>query len=90
MRYTCKERENLLKELTRSGLSVSAFSAKRGISIATLSRWRRQAASALKGNFIELRDESTWYEIISDGVVLKVPIGASPKKLSEIIRELRC
>ena len=53
-RFTATEREQLLTELDRSGLSAAAFARERRLTYATLCYWRHQRARGKRIAFAEV------------------------------------
>ena len=53
-RFTATERERLLAELDRSGLSAAAFARERQLTYTTLCHWRHQRARGKRVAFAEV------------------------------------
>ena len=53
-RFSATERERLLTELDRSGLSAAAFARERQLTYTTLCHWRRQRARGKRVAFAEV------------------------------------
>jgi transposase-like protein len=88
--YDESTKRKIMTELSQSGLSISAFSKRRGIAESTLWKWRKAAERAEGSSFIELGGSVEQYEISSKGVVLKIPGSAPAEKITEIFKALTC
>ena len=61
--YDESTKRKIMTELSQSGLSISAFSKRRGIAESTLWKWRKAAERAEGSSFIELGSSVEQYEI---------------------------
>jgi len=85
--YTESEKAKILSDLSRSGLSVTAFSRRSGLAVSTLCKWRKQSGSAVGKDFIELTGERH-YELEVGRVKLRIPVSASVERVSELVKAL--
>lgn len=86
--YSRSERERLLKEFKRSGLSAAEFSKKVEVSASTLCKWSKKRRVSNGVEFIELGAQRSYYELQRGEVVLKVPSTEKAERISELMRSL--
>jgi hypothetical protein len=101
-RYSAPERQRLLEDFKRSGLTQRAFAQKFGIGLSTLQLWLRQAAStpvtSRPEGFVEIPDAFSFppqqavgcYRIhLPTGVSLEIPVGSVCPELPGLLQHLR-
>lgn len=86
--HTQSEKSKILSELSRSGLSASAFCRKRGMAVSTLYKWQKEQKE-VRNDFIELSTKES-YELKVGKVILRVPASESVHKISELVKALGC
>ena len=85
--YSEQERERLLCELNRSGLSAEQFSKGVEVSASTLCKWQqRKRRISNKSEFVELG--ISYYELQRGSVVLKVPSTEKAERIAELMSKL--
>ena len=87
--YTESEKAKILRDLSRSGLSMTAFSRQSGVAASTLCKWRRQSEGSSREDFIELTGEG-FYELEVGSVRVKIPSTERAERISELVRALGC
>lgn len=97
------ERQRLLDQYERSGLSQKAFCARHGVALSTLQYWRRRAREAGQEpapSFVEVAQIAGTARSLSGGAMvvielaggvrLEVPAGTDAQWLSGLLRAVAC
>ena len=98
-RLTQAQRDQLLQDYHRSGLTQRKYAAQAGLGLSTLQRWlhkatNRPTASARKfievPNFLRLPPASSIYRLhLAGGMQLEIGSGFRPEELTALLRTLR-
>lgn len=98
-RYTAVQRQELLAQYGRSGLSASAFAREHGINLSTLYQWSQRMKSAPRHSVPLFKEimlsggplAPTWAAEITVGHEITVRLGSaiSAKLITQVIQQLR-
>jgi hypothetical protein len=91
-RYRSKaEWASILEEYSCSGQSLEVFSRERGISPSSMYR-RLRKLNCGEGEFVEL--PRPWmpsqYEVLVNGVTLRIPSSETANRIAELVKALGC
>jgi transposase-like protein len=92
--WTEQEARTALEELARSGVSLSEFARRKGVSVNRLVYWKKRLIPARPPAFVAVTlphgasSPSPLLEILVGGVVVRVPDDADAERVAGIVRAL--
>jgi hypothetical protein len=92
--WTEEQARAALEELAGSGVSIARFAASKGVSAQRIAYWKKRLAESVTPRFVGV-DVSTAVtsaggriEVLLDGITLRIPEGANPERVADLIDAL--